>query len=216
MAIIPLAYDYQGTPNVEGHFCANNTVIDKVTIRFVVDTAAQCSFIIPHHERQMRCAVPEIWNNIHFCPDALPIISIMGEAPIKYTTAGVSVGLFDLNNKNEAAKIPLPRMNFADESRPIVGRLGRLFVKRKKVWDLAGERPETTGWRKHSLLGRDVLAKYALISIQENSRGFLTNEMNSLKLQGRARDEIFKKVNDYFDAVEKAANRYKPNNNNHT
>ncbi|MCA9242325.1 MAG: aspartyl protease family protein [Phycisphaerales bacterium] len=132
----------------------DNTPLDKVPIKFLIDTGATRSVITPWYERQLRDKYPNI--NLKFMPDAIKAVQTLnGEVPVR---ALPRVALRFDTLSGAPLVIPLKWIYFLQPDPP----------DRKK----AKSPPAPL---EHSLLGQDVISQHALMTVRVEG-GVLTQQ----------------------------------------
>jgi len=153
---------------VTGQLIADGSVLIP-RLKFLVDTAAQQTFVGLRDEVHLRTVYP----NLEFHRDVLPVGTMLGSAPVKALKdhgGGLGIRFVDVNNNY--VNLTVPFVYFGDENQRVVPRwvrsVQRYCKTKARLWDRVGQGLD------HSILGLDVLSQTSLIYVPHEDYGFLT------------------------------------------
>ncbi len=139
----------------------------RIPLTFMLDTGLDNTFICPKDERKLIAAHPDLADSF-LQDDVRPLSTINGRSPMKILQGGNGgAGVIFTDDNGVTKSIDLEFLYFAASTEHEIGwmkkRLGCCeFVHRRAGQGLS-----------HSIIGRDVLEQFALVSVAGYKRGFL-------------------------------------------
>lgn len=192
MAHIPLFYGLRGEPLVTGFVFVRGIPL-RPPLEFVIDTAADTSIIVPSSETLLRKFNPG--RPLKFVPDGVKDAQTMlGHAPVKCMRepdSGIALPDVDSNPVRKS----IENLYFANQRKPTIPRWIRKVFKLRRVWDSIGQ------GLTYNILGRDVLMRYALVSIPARKYGFLTDDIADLQRLLDGGQSLFASVATFYEKM---------------
>lgn len=177
MAVIPLTL-YEGRVYVRARIVIGVTSLAP-DLTFLVDTAAQQTFICQQDEEQLQLH----HGQMRFNHNVTPVGTMLGRAPVKSLLdhgGKIAIQFRDLGESIISKQVNY--LYFADHQKRVVPSFLRSRVLRwccpnlLPVWDVVGQ------GLKHSILGQDVLNQLAFVSIPNQSYAFLSDNPQQLRI----------------------------------
>jgi len=163
----------------------------RPTLQFLIDTAAQTSFIRPVDEATLMACNPGMPLRESFQVGAMPVKTLLGNARFKFLKKQ-DTGIAFIDIHNQGVSFDLEYLYFSDDRSQSLRRWVRRICPLRECVDIAGRHIE------FSILGRDVLSGYALYSCISQRYGFLTDDPALKAFLGRG-DSPVGDVQTFFD-----------------